>query len=68
MNQPSKGHLFNTEAFEYFVVVNENVGDRVYRAPLQNPLNGFGYREGMRFECWGDQIERLRALVAAKAA
>lgn len=43
----SKGHIAFIGPFEYFTI---ETGD-VYRAPIENPLDIYGFRQGARFEC-----------------
>lgn len=50
----SKGHLFNTDKFEFF-----KSGDIVYRAPIDCPIDINGYRMGARFECYEHHIPML---------
>ena len=42
----STGHLAFAGAFEFFIGVDGSI----YRAPLANPIDPHGYRQGARFE------------------
>jgi hypothetical protein len=54
----SIGTLATANGFEYFVA------DRaVYRAPLANPLDTRGYRQGARFECHLEQWPTLQRIL-----
>lgn len=56
----SHGHLFNSEHCEYYAQNGE-----IYAAPLGNPLDLDGYRQGGRWECSDTEFrrEQLRKLL-----
>lgn len=55
--EQSRGHLAFVGRWEYF-----RIGNEVYRAATDYPLDVLGYRQGARFECFAHMADMMIGL------